>query len=87
MLNVFMLSAIIQSVIILSVVMLDVMVPYTRVTYGRSKISWTILKTFHGSSCTMNRKGYFARAVSYSRKMFMKLTTGVAAKRRFCLRH
>jgi hypothetical protein len=75
------------NVVILSVVMLDIMVPFTRVTYGRSKISWTVLKMFHGNTRTRNREAYLAIVVSYSRKMFMKLTTGVAAKRRFWLRH
>jgi hypothetical protein len=47
---------------------------FTNITYSRSKLSWCILKTLHGS---IHGTAYFARAVSYTCKMFMKLNTGV----------
>ncbi len=46
----------------------------TLITYDRSKISWYVLKTLHGS---MNGAAYFARIVNYECKMLMKSPTGV----------
>ncbi len=48
----------------------------TRVTYDLSKISWCILKRLHGSMQALGGPAYFARVLSYERKMFMKSTTG-----------
>jgi hypothetical protein len=39
-------------------------------------MSCCILKTLHGSIHAMNDQTYFATAVYYKRKMFMKMTTG-----------
>jgi hypothetical protein len=48
---------------------------FLSVTYGCGKISWRILKALHASIGAMDKgAAYFARAVSYGRKMFMKLT-------------
>ncbi len=46
----------------------------TLITYDRSKISWCVLKTLHGS---MHGAAYFAGTVSYECKIFMKSPTGV----------
>ncbi len=46
-------------------------------TYGCSKINQSILKTLDGSIHAMDDiTTYFARAVSYKHKMFMKLAPG-----------
>jgi hypothetical protein len=36
-----------------------------------------LFETLHGSSRAVDGTAYFAKAISYSRKMFMKLTKGV----------
>jgi hypothetical protein len=49
---------------------------FTLITYGCSKISWCILKMLHGSMSALNYgTTYFAKAVNYERKMFMKFAT------------
>jgi hypothetical protein len=50
---------------------------FTLITYSHNKLSCCILETLHGSLYEMNDQTYFATAVNYNRKMFMKLTTGV----------
>ncbi len=51
---------------------------FMSVTYSCSKISSRILKRLHGTMHSTDSQAYFDRAVSYTRKMFMKLTTGVS---------
>ncbi len=46
----------------------------THVTYSRNSKVMYILKPLYGNILAMNGRAYFARTVSYSRKMFMKLT-------------
>ncbi len=49
---------------------------FTHITYGRSKISLCILKTLCRSMPAVVGPAYFAKAVSYVCKMFMKLIKG-----------
>jgi hypothetical protein len=49
----------------------------TCLTYGRSQISLCILRTLLWRMHSMNNTAYFAFALSYVRKMFIKSTTGV----------
>jgi hypothetical protein len=61
-----MLSVIMLSVAMLSVVMLNVV--------GAGKITCTVVNCMHGPMpCFQNALAYFATAVSYEGKMFMKL--------------
>ncbi len=54
------------------------------VTRCHSKMGQCILKTFHRSVNAINNgRAYFARAVSYACKMFMKSTTGVHVTKTF----
>ncbi len=51
---------------------------FTLVNYSCCKISWCILKTFHGWMQVMSSStAYFARVVSYIQILFIKLTTAV----------
>jgi hypothetical protein len=53
---------------------------FMRVTYSLSKISCTIFYYEDGPmQCFQNTPTYFATAVNYTRKMFMKLTPGQPA--------
>jgi hypothetical protein len=50
---------------------------FTVVTYSHSKISWTINCIHAPMQCFQNALAYLATAVSYMRKMFLKLVPGV----------
>ncbi len=47
---------------------------FMRVTYGPTKISYTV-------SCITNAQAYFATAVRYEHKVFMKLIPGARLRR------
>jgi hypothetical protein len=59
---------------------------FTRVTYGRSKISWCILITLHGCMNIVAAAAYIVGAVSYTCKIIIKSTTGVNVIKLFCPR-
>jgi hypothetical protein len=48
---------------------------FKSVTYTRSKIGWSVLKTQYGRLREVDGAAYFPTSISYKFKMFMKLTT------------
>jgi hypothetical protein len=48
---------------------------FTLVTFSNNKMSCCILKTLHMSVLTINGLTYFATAVGYKCKMFMKFVS------------
>jgi hypothetical protein len=48
---------------------------FTHITYGLGKISYTVLHCLHApTQCFQNALAYFGTNISYTCKMFMKLT-------------